>query len=97
MTTYTVSEARAQLPALLDRVANGEEITVTRHGRPVVILIHPDRRYRGRAADVLAAADRLRSEMEQLSGQPMPAPIEDMDVDARIAQLRADRADRVQS
>lgn len=95
MSTYTVSEARAHLPELLDRVANGEEVTVTRHGRPAVVLIHPDRRHRGRAADALEAADRLRSEMEQLSGQPMPAPIEDMDVDARIAQLRADRADRV--
>lgn len=95
MATYTVSEVRAQLPALLDRVANGEEITVTRHGRPAVVLFHPDRRYRGRAGDALEAADRLRSDMEQLSGQPMPAPIEDMDVDARIAQLRADRADRV--
>lgn len=95
MATYTVSEARAHLPELLDRVANGEEVTVTRHGRPAVVLIHPDRRHRGRAADALEAADRLRSEMEQLSGQPMPAPIEDMDVDARIAQLRADRADRV--
>lgn len=95
MATYTVSEARAQLPALLDRVANGEEITVTRHGRPAVVLVHPDRRYRGRAGDVLEAADRLRADMEQLAGQPMPAPIEDIDVDARIAQLRADRADRV--
>ncbi len=94
MATYTVSEARAQLPALLDRVARGEEITVTRHGEPVVILVHPDRWHRGRAAEVLDQADRLRKQMEQLSGQPMPAPIEDMDVDARVAQLRTDRAAR---
>jgi len=91
MSSYTVSEARAQLPALLDRVALGEEITLTRYGRPAVILIHPDRWPRSRARDVLDAADRLREEIARLSKEPMPAPIEDMDVDARIAQLRADR------
>ncbi len=94
MSSYTVSEARAQLPALLDRVAQGEEITLTRHGRPAVILIHPDRWPRSRARDVLDAADRLGDEMARLSGQPMPAPIEDLDADARVAQLRADRAAR---
>ena len=94
MTSYTISEARAQLPALLDRVAQGEEITVTRHGRPAVILIHPDRWPRGRAAAVLEEADRLREEMAQLSVEPMPPPLEDLDVEARIAQLGADRAAR---
>lgn len=94
MPTYTVSEARAQLPALLDRVASGEEITVTRHGQPAVILIHPDRWRRGRAAAVLEAADGLAADRAALVGEPMPAPIEAMDVEARIAQLRADRAAR---
>ncbi len=94
MATYTVSEARAQLPALLDRVAHGEEITVTRHGEPAVILVHPNRWHRGRAAEVLDAADRLAADRAALAGEPMPAPIEDMDVAARIAQLRADRAAR---
>lgn len=91
MSSYTVSEARAHLPELLDRVAEGEEITVTRHGRPAVILIHPERRYSGRAAAILEEADRLGAQRAALAGQPMPAPIPDMDVDARIAQLRADR------
>jgi hypothetical protein len=30
--TLTVTEARSILPELLDRVADGEEITITRHG-----------------------------------------------------------------
>lgn len=91
MSTYTVSEARAHLPELLDRVAQGEEITVTRHGRPAVILIHPERGYHGRAAAILEEADRLGAQRAALAGQPMPPPIQDMDVEARIAQLRADR------
>ncbi len=32
-------EAKTHLPALLDRVARGEEITITKHGRAVARLI----------------------------------------------------------
>ena len=41
-TTLTVSEARAALPQLLDRVSAGEEVTITRHGRPAAVLVRPD-------------------------------------------------------
>lgn len=40
MATVGVYEAKTHLPKLLDRVANGEEITITRHGTPVAVL-HP--------------------------------------------------------
>ena len=33
--TVTVTEAKAHLKALLDRVEAGENITITRYGRPV--------------------------------------------------------------
>jgi prevent-host-death family protein len=32
-------EAKTHLPALLDRVADGEEITITKHGTPVARLV----------------------------------------------------------
>ena len=32
-------EAETQLPALLERVARGESITITEHGRPVARLV----------------------------------------------------------
>lgn len=32
-------EAKTHLPELLDRVARGEEIRITRHGRPVARLV----------------------------------------------------------
>ncbi|MCA1671010.1 MAG: type II toxin-antitoxin system Phd/YefM family antitoxin, partial [Actinobacteria bacterium] len=42
MTRLSVSEARATLPEVLDRVADGDEITITRHGQPVAVLVRPD-------------------------------------------------------
>lgn len=37
-------EAKTHLPALLERVAGGEEITITKHGKPIARLVpveHP--------------------------------------------------------
>jgi prevent-host-death family protein len=34
-----VSEARAALPEVLDRVGAGEDVTITRHGRPVAVVV----------------------------------------------------------
>lgn len=38
MKTYTVSQAKAQLSALIERVAAGEEVAIGRRGRPEVLL-----------------------------------------------------------
>jgi prevent-host-death family protein len=35
-------EAKTHLPRLLDEVAKGERITITKHGHPVAILVPPD-------------------------------------------------------
>jgi antitoxin (DNA-binding transcriptional repressor) of toxin-antitoxin stability system len=42
MAMMTVSEARAALPEVLTRVAAGEEITITRYGSPVAVVVRPD-------------------------------------------------------
>ncbi|MGH3265069.1 MAG: type II toxin-antitoxin system prevent-host-death family antitoxin [Trebonia sp.] len=42
MAVMTISEARATLPDVLDRVAKGEEVTITRHGRAVAVVMRPD-------------------------------------------------------
>jgi antitoxin (DNA-binding transcriptional repressor) of toxin-antitoxin stability system len=42
MAVMTVSEARAALPDVLTRVAQGEEITITRYGSPVAVVVRPD-------------------------------------------------------
>ena len=38
----TLSEARAALPEVVNRVAQGEEITITRYGRPMAVVVRPD-------------------------------------------------------
>jgi len=41
VTSMSTSEARAALLELLNRAENGEEVTITRHGRPVAVLVRP--------------------------------------------------------
>lgn len=38
MTTYSVADAKNQLPRLIDRALAGEEVVITRRGKPVVEL-----------------------------------------------------------
>ncbi len=38
MATVTLVEAKAHLSELLDRVESGDEVVITRHGRPVAHL-----------------------------------------------------------
>ncbi|HKI36930.1 MAG TPA: type II toxin-antitoxin system prevent-host-death family antitoxin [Gemmataceae bacterium] len=39
MTSVSSFEAKTQLLQLLERVARGEKIVITRHGRPVAMLV----------------------------------------------------------
>jgi antitoxin (DNA-binding transcriptional repressor) of toxin-antitoxin stability system len=64
-TTMTVSEARAALPQILDRVLAGEEVTLTRHGQPVAVVVRPDTLRARRAGDAFAVAERVRDLLEQ--------------------------------
>lgn len=56
MTSIGAFEAKSQFSALLERAAAGEEITITKHGRPVARLVP------------VAAADRevARKAFEQM-------------------------------
>jgi prevent-host-death family protein len=66
-----VSEARAKLPELLDRVGAGEEVTLTRHGVAVAVLVRPDslRVRRGEAVRLRAA--ELHTMMLESRGKPL--------------------------
>jgi antitoxin (DNA-binding transcriptional repressor) of toxin-antitoxin stability system len=69
MAVMTVSEARAALPEVLNRVAEGEEITITRHGQAVAVIVRPDVLWsRSRSADVMARAEQLER-MLQAAGE----------------------------
>ena len=43
MANYSVAEAKNRLPSLIDKAAAGEEVIITRHGKPVVELRPTDR------------------------------------------------------
>ncbi len=57
METVGSYEAKTHLPALLNRVAQGERITITRHGVPIAVLVpaNPHRRL-----EVIQIIDELR-------------------------------------
>lgn len=57
MTAVGVYEAKTQLPKLLDEVARGGRVTITRHGVPVAMLVPVGP---GRAQSVAAVITALR-------------------------------------
>lgn len=59
MTTIGAFDAKNMLSALLDRVERGEEIVITRHGKPVARLV-PNEGGADRS-QARAAIDRIRS------------------------------------
>ncbi len=36
---YTIAEAKDKLPSIIHSVENGSPVTLTRHGRPVAVLL----------------------------------------------------------
>ena len=65
MAHMSVSEARASLPDVLDRVEAGEEVTITRHGRPVAVVVGVDVLRGRRAQQALAVANDVRAMLER--------------------------------
>lgn len=72
MTTLTVSQARASLPELLTRVEEGEEVTITRHGRAVAVLVRPDV-LRRRVNVVIEDAGRIHELLASAASSDLPA------------------------
>ena len=58
MITVGAFEAKTHLSSLLDRVAEGEEVVITKHGKPVARLVSAARIDRERVND---AYEKLRS------------------------------------
>ena len=63
--TLTVTQARASLPDVVDRVLAGEEVTLTRHGVPVAVVIRPSALRARRADQALSAAERVHEALER--------------------------------
>ena len=90
MADYSLTEARAALPQLLNRAAEGEVITITRHGAPAVVLVSHDRWMQTKTHDVLIEARKLREQLKAARFEDFK-PVVGGDADARVAELREDR------
>jgi prevent-host-death family protein len=75
MDTVGAYEAKTHLPKLLDRVAKGERIIITRHGAPVAILQPADKEKQIDVAAVIQKMRRLRKS-HQLNGLKIKEMIE---------------------
>lgn len=62
MKTVTVSEAKAQLSALLERVLAGEEIAIGRRGKAEVQLVAIDRNSQPRPLGAVTVTDYWMSD-----------------------------------
>lgn len=90
----TVSEARGALPQLLDRVLAGEEVTITRYGRPAAVLVRPDSLRARRADQALAVANTVRDALEQGRQSPLSArpALREKRADALVEEIGAARS-----
>jgi prevent-host-death family protein len=62
MITVGVFEAKTRLSSLLDRVAEGEEVVITKHGKPVARLVNAVRIDRERVNDAFEKLKLLRKQ-----------------------------------
>lgn len=69
--TVTISEARAELPKLIDAVEDGHEVTITRHGRPVAVIMSNQAARRHRTARMDAGVARLQRIFEEARSKPL--------------------------
>lgn len=72
MTTISVTNARASWSDIIDRVAAGDEVTITRHGHPVAVVLRPDAVRARRADNAYRQARELRESLERARHEPIP-------------------------
>jgi prevent-host-death family protein len=92
----TVSEARAALRQIIQLVLAGEEVTITRHGEPVAVIVRPDTLRARRANERQRDADRVRDLMassRRASLPPRPT-LSEQQADELLADVQAARSSR---
>lgn len=75
METVGADDAKTNLPKLLDRVAKGERIIITRYGSPVAILQPADQDKQIDVSAVIQSLRRFRKK-HQLNGLSIKGMIE---------------------
>lgn len=81
------------LPDLLTKVEHGEEVTITRHGHPVAVLVRPDVLRSRRVSEMFAAAAQVH---ELIAHAAVPDPTDNAGLSAQraddlVREIRADR------
>ncbi len=71
MATVSVTEARATLPEIIERVLAGEEVTLTRHGDPVAVIVRPDNLRVRRGEEMVRRAAGLHAMLEAARRNPL--------------------------
>jgi len=69
MATVTASNAKARFGELLDRVARGEEIIITRHNKPVARIVPEGRRSLEDVREGVAGLRELQQEISSSFGK----------------------------
>ena len=92
----TVSEARAALPQIIQRVLAGEEVTITRHGEPVAVMVRPDTLRARRANERRRDVDRVRDLMasSRRASLAARATLSEQQADELLADVQAARSSR---
>lgn len=67
MASVTAFEAKTRFGQLLERVAAGEEVVITRHDRPVARIVPEGRQSIGQARATVAGLDALRARIARRS------------------------------
>jgi prevent-host-death family protein len=96
VTMVSVTEARNSLPELLHRVERGEEVTITRHGRPVAVVVRHDALRSRRADAALGVASEVHELLERGRRTRLSeaGALTEADAEALLAEVRAGRSDR---
>lgn len=68
MGTVTALEAKTRFGELLERVAQGEEIVITRHDKPVARIVPEGRNSSDRVRRAIEDLDALREEIAKRKG-----------------------------
>lgn len=76
MDSVGTHEAKTHLSKLLERVAKGERITITRHGRPIARLVPPDRTSKMTTAEAMSELKIFRKD-HRLDGESLRSMIEE--------------------
>ena len=76
MESIGADEAKTHLPKLLERVARGEKIIITKHGVPVAILQPIDPKQRSEPGQVIEQIKKFRSK-NRLDGVSLRELIEE--------------------